>query len=54
LLLEPIPQGPTYHLLADQGSFSGISNFNDVVSNIGFALVGVLGLLVVTAVRSDY
>lgn len=46
-MLEPIPQDPGYHLFADSRTLFGIPNFNDVVSNIGFALVGVLGLFVV-------
>ena len=50
-MLEPIAQDPTYHLFADQRSFFGISNFNDVVSNIGFAAVGALGLLAVAGAR---
>lgn len=45
--LEPIPQDPGYHLFADSRGFFGIPNFNDVVSNIGFTLVGVLGLFLV-------
>ena len=47
LALPPIAQDPAYHLFADSRSFFGIPNFNDVVSNIGFTLVGVLGLLLV-------
>ncbi len=50
-MLDPIPQDPNYHLFADRRSFLGIANFNDVVSNIGFALVGTLGLLVVAGGR---
>ena len=46
-MLDPIPQDPEYHLFADTRSFLGIPNFNDVVSNVGFALVGALGLFVV-------
>lgn len=46
-LLDPIPQDPNYHLFADKRGFFGIPNFNDVVSNIGFAVVGVLGLMAV-------
>ncbi len=45
--LEPIPQDPGYHLFADSREFFGIPNFNDVVSNIGFTLVGLLGLFLV-------
>jgi hypothetical protein len=44
-MLDPIPQGPGYHLFADRRTVFGIANFNDVVSNIGFALVGMLGML---------
>jgi len=44
-MLEPIPQDPGYHLFADRRTFLGIPNFNDVVSNLGFAVVGILGLL---------
>ena len=49
LLLDPIPQDPAYHLFADTRTFFGIPNFNDVVSNAGFALVGMLGLIAVAA-----
>jgi hypothetical protein len=47
LTLEPIPQDPNYHLFADSRAFLRIPNFNDVVSNLGFALAGVTGVLVV-------
>jgi hypothetical protein len=46
LALDPIPQDPDYHLFADKRSFLGIPNFNDVVSNAGFAVVGALGVFV--------
>ncbi len=46
-MLEPIPQDPNYHLFADRRSFFGIPNFNDVISNAGFLLIGLLGMLVV-------
>jgi hypothetical protein len=45
--LAPIPQDPDYHLFADIRRFLGIPNFNDVVSNAGFAIVGVLGILTI-------
>jgi hypothetical protein len=45
--LQPIPQDPGYHLFADSRGFFGIPNFNDVISNIGFTLVGVLGFFLV-------
>jgi len=44
-MVEPIPQDPNYHLFADARTFFGIPNFNDVVSNLGFALVGAFGIL---------
>jgi hypothetical protein len=46
-MLEPIPQDPGYHLFADTRTFFGVPNFNDVVSNLGFAVAGMLGLLAV-------
>ncbi len=42
--VTPIPQDPSYHAFADLRSCFGIPNFGDVVSNIGFALVGFWGL----------
>ena len=51
LFVDPFPQDLDYHVLADSRLFLGIPNFNNVVSNAGFALVGVLGLVAVTGVR---
>ena len=42
--LEPIPQDPAYHDFADQRTFLGVPNVLDVISNLPFLLVGVLGL----------
>lgn len=42
LFLDPIPQDPCYHQFADSRWFLGIPNFNDVASNAGFAVVGIL------------
>lgn len=44
LFFEPISQDLNYHLFADTRTFLGIPNFNDVMSNSGFALFGFLGL----------
>lgn len=44
LNIDPVPQDPDYHHFADMRSWWGLSNFGDVVSNFGFAIVGVLGL----------
>jgi hypothetical protein len=51
LALDPIPQDPDYHLFADSRPLWGIPHFNDVVSNAGFAAVGVLGILTVAGRR---
>jgi acyl-[acyl-carrier-protein]-phospholipid O-acyltransferase/long-chain-fatty-acid--[acyl-carrier-protein] ligase len=40
----PVAQLPHYHEFADRRSWLGIPNAADVLSNLGFALVGVLGL----------
>jgi hypothetical protein len=45
LLVPPIPQSQIYHGFADQRTLYGIPNFWNVVSNLPFILVGVLGLL---------
>jgi hypothetical protein len=42
--VSPIAQDPNYHNLADRRMILGIPNFWDVVSNLGFLLVGLLGL----------
>jgi hypothetical protein len=39
-----IPQPLSYHDFADQRAISGIPNFLDVMSNLPFVLVGLLGL----------
>ena len=44
-LLPPIPQPQCYHMFADQRAFFGIPNFNDVFSNLPFAVVGLWALL---------
>jgi hypothetical protein len=43
-MLPPIPQDPGYHDFADRLTLAGIPNFWNVVSNLPFALVGILGL----------
>jgi hypothetical protein len=49
--LEPIPQDPEYHLFADGRAIFGIPNFNDVVSNLGFAVAGIVGMLLMARAR---
>ena len=50
-LLEPMPQDPGYHLFADSRTVFGIPNFNDVASNLGFAVAGIVGLVLVAGTR---
>ena len=43
--LPPIPQDPAYHRFADTRTVLGIPNFQNVISNLPFLLVGGAGLL---------
>ena len=45
LLLDPIPQDPAYHDLADSRALFGVRNFWNVVTNVPFLFVGAIGLL---------
>lgn len=49
--VDPIPQDPAYHLFADTRSFWGVPNFNDVVSNLGFAIVGLVAVFTLISRR---
>ena len=44
VFVAPIPQPESYHHFADQRRLLGIPNFWDVVSNLPFAVAGLLGL----------
>ena len=44
LMLEPIAQDPEYHLFTDQRTVFNVPNFWNVISNLPFLVVGVLGL----------
>jgi hypothetical protein len=46
LYIQPTPQPLTYHNFADHRAWLGIPNFNDVTSNLPFAIVGIWGLIV--------
>ncbi len=39
-----VPQPLSYHNFADHRSWLGVTNFGDVMSNVPFAIVGMLGL----------
>lgn len=47
LLLPAMPQPPEYHDFADRRAWYGIANFLDVVSNAGFLVIGLAGLVIV-------
>ena len=51
--ISPIAQDPNYHNLSDRRVIAGIPNFGDVVSNLAFLMVGVLGLLKLVQIRED-
>ena len=40
----PIPQDPNYHLLVNKRYRFGIPNFADVISNLPFTIIGLMGL----------
>ena len=44
LMLDPIEQDLGYHIFIDQRTVLGIPNFLNVISNIPFLLVGIMGL----------
>jgi hypothetical protein len=44
ILAPPIAQDQAYHVFADQRTVFGIPNFWNVVSNLPFCIVGILGL----------
>ena len=48
----PIAQDPAYHVMADRRPLLGIPNALNVLSNIPFAVAGVLGLVSVFSPRS--
>lgn len=45
IIEPPIAQDPSYHQFADQRMVLGIPNFLNVVSNLAFLIVGVIGLV---------
>jgi hypothetical protein len=53
-LLPSFAQPLDYHDFADRRSALGIENFLDVVSNVGFLLAGVAGLVVVASRRAAF
>jgi len=43
ILIPPVPQDLKYHNFADQRSFAGIPHFWNVVTNIPFIVIGIIG-----------
>jgi hypothetical protein len=50
-LMHPVIKGPGFHHYADARAVLGIPNAGDVLSNLPFVIVGVLGLLVARKVE---
>ena len=53
-LWPPIPQAPDYHVMADQRTCLGMANCLNVLSNLPFAIVGILGLIATFARRRSH
>ena len=53
LVYGPIAQFPNYHVFADDRMLLGIPHWGDVLSNVGFAIVAVWGLTVLSATRGN-
>ncbi len=53
LTVQPIKQSEHYHRFSDEHTLVGIPNFFNVVSNLPFLLVGILGLMVTRNFRSN-
>jgi hypothetical protein len=51
--LDPIAQDPGYHNFADRRAVLGIANFYNVLSNLPFIIVGVMGLRLVAQGRAS-
>jgi len=52
-MVPAVAQNPEYHNLADRRAIAGIPNFWDVISNLPFLLVGVLGLWHLARLRGE-
>jgi len=53
-VLPPMRQPIAYHDFADHRHAYGIANFLDVISNLGFLLAGIVGLLIVFSGRTRF
>jgi hypothetical protein len=50
-LVRPIPQSESYHFFADTRSFASIPNALNVLSNLFFLVVGIMGMGLVLGKR---
>ena len=48
-----IPQDPAYHQFVDRQALLGLPNFWNVISNVGYLIVGIYGLARLTRLRSQ-
>ncbi len=53
-MLAPIVQDQAYHRFADTRGLAGIANAGDVLSNLPFLIVGVMGLLFLSRARERF
>ena len=53
ILLEPIQQSQSYHDFSDNVTFSSVSNFWNVISNIPFLIVGVWGMVKLNSIAEN-
>lgn len=53
-MMPRIPQPQWYHLFADRRSFLGIPNFDDVISNLPFAVIGIWNAVFLLRSRFQY
>ncbi len=44
----PIPQNPSYHVFADQRTIFAIPHFWNVITNVPFVMVGMMGMVLVS------
>jgi hypothetical protein len=50
-LIDPIPQPQEYHHFADNVACCSIPNFWNVVSNLPFVIIGIVGLIKITSIK---
>ncbi len=48
-MADPVAQDPLYHVFADQRSMAGVPNFMNVLSNLPFLVVGILGWRIIAS-----